>query len=351
LKSAISSALLSAALFGVTTPLAKHLLTGADPILIAGLLYLGSGIGLSAITLLRARGRFVLRLSREDWPWLAAAIAFGGVLGPALLMLGLSRAHAAVASLLLNLEAAFTALIAWMLFHEATSPRVVLGFGVILAGSVALFWPTTIGGQKDWTAMMAIAGACLCWGIDNNLTRRVSGGNAPAIAALKGLAAGITNVAAALVLQARLPDAALLASALVLGFLGYGLSLVLFIVALRNLGTARTSAYFATAPFIGGALAIVMYRDAMGWPFWIAAACMAAGVWLHLTEQHEHEHVHEPLLHTHAHWHDLHHQHEHPDGWDGMEPHVHEHYHAPIRHSHPHFPDLHHRHTHRSRAR
>jgi hypothetical protein len=184
--------------------------------------------------------------------------------------------------------------------------------------------------------------------VDNNLTRKISAGDARAIAAVKGLVAGATNVGLAFALQATLPPAGKLGSALVLGFLGYGMSLVLFILSLRNLGTARTGAYFATAPFIGSAVAIAMYGQPIGWPFWIAAITMAFGVWLHLTEDHEHEHAHEPLVHSHAHSHDAHHQHEHAAGWDGSEPHVHEHHHEPLRHRHPHFPDIHHQHTHSS---
>src|SRR5262249_4351158 len=160
---------------------------------------------------------------------------------------------------------------------------------------------------------------------DNNLTRRISAGDARGIAAVKGLAAGVTNVGLALALGAALPAADKVWSASVLGFFGYGMSLVLFITALRNLGTARTGAYFATAPFIGSAVSILMYGQPMGWPFWIAAVCMMLGVWLHLTEDHEHEHVHEPLVHSHAHTYDAHHQHDHENGWEGSEPHVHEH--------------------------
>jgi len=150
----------------------------------------------------------------------------------------------------------------------------------------------------------------------------------------------------AFALQATLPHAGQLGSALVLGFLGYGMSLVLFIFSLRTLGTARTGAYFATAPFIGSAVSILIYGQPIGWPFGVAALCMGGGVWLHLTEDHEHEHVHEPLVHSHPHSHDAHHQHEHETGWDGSEPHVHEHRHGPLRHRHPHFPDIHHQHTH-----
>jgi drug/metabolite transporter (DMT)-like permease len=340
------AALVSALLFGVTTPLAKQLLTGANPLLIAGLLYAGSGLGLTLMILFQDRGHFTLGLARHDRPWLMAAVASGGVLAPALLMFGLSRADAAAASLLLNLEAVFTAVIAWIFFREATSRRVVLGFAVIFVGSLVLVWPTSLTPQQSALALCAIAAACLCWALDNNLTRRISGGDARGIAAVKGLVAGATNVGLALAFHAALPSTGKLWASLLLGFLGYGMSLVLFIFSLRNLGTARTGAYFATAPFIGSAVAIILYGQSVGWAFWIAAACMAAGVWLHLTENHEHDHFHDPVVHTHAHSHDSHHQHEHPADLEAGEPHVHEHRHEPVLHRHPHFPDIHHQHTH-----
>lgn len=340
------AALLSALLFGITTPVAKELLIGSHPLMVAGLLYAGSGLGLTLLVLVQERGSFHFGLSRSDRPWLAAAVAFGGVIAPALLMFGLSHADAAAASLLLNLEAVFTAVMAWAFFREATSGQVVLGFVLIFIGSLALVWPTTLAGGQDPVALAAIVGACLCWAADNNFTRRISGGDARAIAAVKGVAAGTTNIVLAGMLGATVPAMAHLSGALVLGFFGYGLSLVLFIYSLRNLGTARTGAYFATAPFIGSGVAILLYGQPVGWPFWIAAGCMAAGVWLHLTEHHEHEHVHEALTHTHSHSHDAHHRHEHPPGWDGREPHAHEHRHEPLRHRHPHFPDIHHGHSH-----
>jgi len=166
------------------------------------------------------------------------------------------------------------------------------------------------------------------------------------IAGTKGLVAGITNVGLALALGARLPAPALTAAALGVGFVGYGVSLVLFVVALRGLGSARTGAYFSTAPFVGAAIAIAAFGEPVSWQFWLAAGLMATGVWLHLTEVHEHEHVHEALTHTHAHRHDAHHRHEHAFAWDGREPHTHEHTHEPLVHRHPHYPDVHHRHGH-----
>jgi drug/metabolite transporter (DMT)-like permease len=193
---------------------------------------------------------------------------------------------------------------------------------------------------------VAITGACLAWAIDNNLTRRVSGGDAVMIAGTKGLVAGAVNLSLGLAHGAVLPAPALLASAATLGLLGYGISLVLFVVALRNLGTARTGAYFSVAPFFGAALALFVLRESPSAAFWVAAALMATGVWLHLTERHEHRHVHEPMEHSHPHVHDEHHQHEHGFAWDGQEPHVHPHAHRRLTHSHPHYPDLHHRHEH-----
>jgi len=344
--SGAGTALLSALLFGITTPLAKELLGGANPVLIAGLLYVGSGAGLILWILVQDRGRVRLNFTRAEWPWLVAAVTAGGVIAPALLMVGLARTEAAAASLLLNLEMVFTALLAWLLFREPTAPRIVGGFVSILVGSLILVWPRQITTGNPPAAVLAIIAACLFWGIDNNLTRKISAGDARMIAALKGLVAGVTNIAIALVLGAAFPPARAVSETLVLGFLGYGVSLVLFVYSLRNLGAARTGAYFATAPFIGSALAIVLYGQTAGIGFWLAVLCMGVGVWLHLTEHHEHEHTHDVTVHRHSHTHDPHHRHEHDADWDGVEPHTHEHRHEPLKHSHPHFPDIHHRHVH-----
>ncbi len=333
-------------LFGVTTPLAKEILATTHPLLVAGLLYLGSGLGLAFWVVIADRGRISTGLSRSDWPWLASVIATGGIAAPALLMYGLTKADAASTSLLLNLEVVLTALIAWIIFREATSSRIVVGFGAILAGSLLLAWPHDAAVPMAAGPSLAIAGACLFWALDNNLTRRISTGDARIIAGIKGLAAGLTNTVLALTLGAHWPAPTNLVCTLALGFAGYGISLVLFVYSLRNLGTARTGAYFATAPFVGSVVAIMLYGEPGGWEFWVATACMAGGVWLHLSETHAHPHVHEPLVHSHAHVHDEHHQHSHPTDWDGSEPHAHEHQHEPLSHSHPHFPDVHHQHSH-----
>ena len=345
----ILQALAAAALFGLSTPLAKLLTGNITPVLLAGLLYAGSGLGLSLWMLLRRLRRQPLTeapLTRHDAPWLAGAVLFGGVLGPLLLMLGLVRTLASTASLLLNLEAVLTAVLAWVVFRENVDRRVALGMLAIVAGTVLLSWqPASARVPFPWGAL-AIAGACLCWAIDNNLTRAVAGGDPVQTAAIKGGVAGAINIGIALVLGHRLPAALPLLATGLLGFVGYGLSLVLFVLALRGLGTARTGAYFSTAPFVGAALSLLLFAEHPGLMFWLAGALMALGVWLHVSERHAHEHAHEALAHNHRHRHDEHHQHIHDFPWDGKEPHTHPHTHEPLVHSHQHFPDSHHRHRH-----
>jgi drug/metabolite transporter (DMT)-like permease len=307
-------ALGAALLFGASTPFAKQLIgEGAGlsfPFLLAGLLYLGSGFGLTLTRLVRDRGWKAVGMPSHEWPWLLGAIAFGGVLGPLLLMVGLSHTTAATASLLLNLEAVLTAVLAWLVFKESTDRRIVLGMVLIVLGGAVLAWPT---GEATASGMgpLALAGACLAWAIDNNLTRKVSASDALFIAGSKGLVAGGVNTALAFALGADWPALPLLSTAMLIGFLGYGLSLVLFVLALRSLGTARTGAYFSTAPFVGAAISILVFAEPTPASFWIAAALMAAGVWLHLTEQHSHEHAHGDLVHSHAHFPDIHHRHTH----------------------------------------
>jgi drug/metabolite transporter (DMT)-like permease len=342
-------ALGAAILFGASTPFAKQLIgegfVASSPFLLAGLLYLGSGLGLTLIRLLRDRGWKAVDLQKNEWPWLLGAIAFGGVLGPLLLMVGLAHTTAAIASLFLNLESVLTAVLAWLVFRENTDRRMVLGMVLIVAGGAVLAWPN---GETSASGIgpLALAGACLAWAIDNNLTRKVSASDALFIAGSKGLVAGCVNTGLAFALGATWPTAGLLTSAMLIGFLGYGLSLVLFVLALRGLGAARTGAYFSTAPFVGAALAIAIFGETPTMTFWLATVLMAVGVWLHLTEHHTHDHLHTALTHGHQHWHDAHHQHIHDFDWDGVEPHTHSHQHAPLKHQHTHFPDIHHRHFH-----
>jgi drug/metabolite transporter (DMT)-like permease len=338
-------ALGSAALFGASTPFAKLLVGEIAPLALAGLLYLGSGIGLLAWFLLRRTAERTARLVKADLPWLGGAIVAGGVVGPALLMYGLARTDASSSSLLLNLEAVFTAALAWVVFRENVDRRVLLGMLAIVAGGVALSLAEMPRGG-GLAGPLLIAGACFAWALDNNLTRRVAGADAVMIAGTKGLVAGVVNLALGLFQGAELPGAWLAASAATLGLLGYGISLVLFVVALRHLGTARTGAYFSVAPFFGAALALGLLGESPSAAFWVAGALMAAGVWLHVIERHGHSHSHEPMAHSHPHVHDEHHQHEHDFAWDGQEPHTHAHAHRRLTHDHAHYPDLHHRHHH-----
>ena len=341
-------ALASAALFGASTPFAKLLLGGGvDPWLLAGLLYLGSGAGLS---LARLGGRSLgleaaeAPLRRADLPWLALVVLAGGMAGPLLLMVGLARTPASSAALLLNVEGLATMAIAWIVFRENVDRRLLAGAFAILAGAALLSWqggPAGVG-----VGALAIVGACLAWGIDNNLTRKLSAADPVQITAIKGLAAGLANLGLALARGAPLPDAWGIVGAGVVGFFGYGVSLVLFTLALRNLGTARTGAYFSTAPFIGAGLSLGLFGEPLTARLAAAAVLMALGVYLHLSERHDHAHTHEAMDHEHRHVHDAHHQHAHGPGDPPGEPHTHPHHHAPMRHKHPHYPDLHHRHGH-----
>jgi drug/metabolite transporter (DMT)-like permease len=344
----VGLALLAAVLFGLSAPFAKLLLGRTTPQLLAGLLYLGSGLGLLAVWLVRRGGSREAPLSRRDAPWLAGAIAFGGVVGPLLLLIGLARTPAAAASLLLNLEGVLTAVLAWFVFRENFDRRIALGMLAIVAGGAVLSWEggVRVGG---FLGPLAIAGACLAWAIDNNLTQKVSGGDPVQVAMLKGLVAGTVNTAIAVTLGATWPSGGTVSAAMVLGFLSYGVSLALFVLALRHLGTARTGAYFSLAPFVGAAASVVIFRERPTALFLAGAALMALGVWFHLTERHEHEHRHEAMEHEHAHVHDEHHRHAHggddPPVTDPA-PHAHRHRHEPMVHTHPHYPDLHHRHSH-----
>ena len=339
-------ALLSAALFGASTPLAKALLGDISPWMLAGLLYLASGVGLAALHALRrvrSAPSSEAPLTRRDLPWLAAVVLSGGVAGPVLLMTGLSTTPASTASLLLNLEGLFTLGIAWVVFRENVDRRIALGAATILAGALLLSWsggPEGIG----WGAA-AIAAACLAWGIDNNLTRKLSSADPLQIAMIKGAVAGAVNVSLALSVGAALPSIGPLLGAAVVGFFGYGVSLTLFVLALRHLGSARTGAYFSLAPFAGAAVAILALGEPVTGRFMLAAALMGVGLYLHLVERHEHGHRHERMRHEHRHVHDEHHQHEH-EGWEGPEPHSHPHEHKPLAHAHAHYPDIHHRHSH-----
>jgi len=342
--SGVLAALAAALLFGMGTPLAKVLLHTVNPWLLAGLLYLGSGLGMALIR--HVTGAAPVRLSHAEWPWLAGAIAAGGVIAPVLLMFGLTGMSAAGASLLLNAEGVFTALLAWFAFRENFDRRIALGMAAILAGALVLSWPgaNALHFEALWPSLAVLA-ACFAWGLDNNLTRKVSLSDASWITSVKGLVAGSVNLALAAWQGAAWPTVGSAAGAMLVGVLAYGVSLTLFVLALRHLGTARTGAYFSVAPFFGALLALLM-GEPLTTGLVLAAALMALGVWLHLTEQHSHDHTHEPLEHEHDHVHDEHHQHHHAESVSQTVRHKHRHHHQALKHAHQHYPDAHHDHAH-----
>ena len=337
------AALVAAALFGAGTPASKWLLDSISPWLMAGLLYLGCGLGLTLYRLLTRPP--AVSMAPAEWGWLIAAVLAGGVAGPVLLMFGLTGMPAASTALLLNAESVFTALLAWVFFHENVDRRIALGMLSIVAGAVLLSWPAHLQFSSLWPSL-CVLGACLAWGVDNNLTRKIALSDASFIAAVKGWVAGIINVLLAVIIGTSMPPVHAMLGALVVGSLAYGASLALFVVALRDLGTARTGAYFSVAPFFGAVLAVLWLREPFNGHLIFAGALMAFGVWLHLTEKHSHPHTHESLLHDHWHVHDEHHQHEHDYPVAQGVRHKHVHQHAPLTHSHRHFPDTHHRHRH-----
>ena len=276
-------ALIAAVLFGASAPFAKALLGGSSPQAMAGMLYLGSGIGLAIVRAFRLPVlRSEARLKRKDLPWLAGTVFFGGGLAPLLLMTGLQRTPASTGSLLLNLEAVFTAVIAWLIFREKFSARVALGMAAVVAGGMLLSWQ----GRADWTGIsgpLLIAGACMSWGADNNLTEKISDSDPLQITMIKGLAAGSVNAVIALLLGAQLPGFERILLAGLLGFLGYGVSLVCFVFALRAIGTTRTIAVFSVAPFIGTIVGIAVFNEPVTRSLLLSGALMAVGVWITTT--------------------------------------------------------------------
>ena len=349
-KGAIT-ALAAAVLFGVSAPLAKLLLPGTGPLMLAALLYLGAGVGLTLVTLSAARRQTPDAPPREtplrlaDVPLLLLIIGCGGVAAPVLMLLGLARVSAVVGSLLLNLEAPLTMLLAVGIYGEHLGRRAGAGAGLAALGAGVLSYAPG-GLQAHWRGVVAVVFACLGWAIDNNLTQRLSLRDPVAIARTKGLGAGILTLMLALLTGSALPSPGRAVAALALGFVSYGISVALAVRAMRILGAARQSAFFATAPFIGAVAAVPLLGEAFGLREIAAAGLMALGVSLLLTEVHAHWHEHDLLEHEHAHVHDEHHRHEHRDAERGGEPHAHVHVHPPLSHAHPHVSDLHHRHRH-----
>jgi drug/metabolite transporter (DMT)-like permease len=339
--------LISASLFGLSSPLAKLLLKNISPLTLAGLLYLGAFLGLflySLVTQKKIPEANIERLERKDLPWLIGAILAGGVIAPISQMAGLNLISGFSVSLLLNLEGVATAIIAVFFFRENGGKRIWFALLCMTAAGVLLSWDS---GQSHFNIAgpLLILLAVTCWGIDNNLTRQISNKSPVQITYLKGLVGGAISLSAAMILGKPVPLDITLLFALLLGALSYGISLVFFIKALAGLGSSRTGVFFSLGPFVGALASIVLLRDWIGWVMLPALVLMALGTWLITGEKHQHAHTHPAVTHTHMHRHDdLHHMHRHPEAI--KEPHNHEHTHAELNHTHAHWPDTQHRHAH-----
>jgi drug/metabolite transporter (DMT)-like permease len=342
------AALVAALFFGSIAPGVKFLSKEIPPQSMAGLMYLFAGIGLFLILgFSKEFSQKFSRIQKPDLKWFIGATLFGGILGPAFLTYGLLQMSASTSSLLLNLEGVLTSLIAWFIFKEHFEKKIVYGMILIVLGCLTLTLNSSDNvGADSLLGFALVSFACLSWGIDNNVTRKISHLDPVLIASFKGLIAGSSNLILGYFIGERLSFGIEIFQIGVLGFLGVGVSLVAFIVSLGSIGTARTGAIFSTAPFIGSLLSILALGDALTIPFTIALILMAGGIWLHLSEDHSHEHTHEVLSHAHEHIHDEHHRHLHTHLDPAGEPHTHFHQHEPLTHSHAHFPDIHHQHRH-----
>jgi drug/metabolite transporter (DMT)-like permease len=342
-------ALIAASLFGISAPLSKLLLGNIPPLQLAGLLYLGSGLTLLLLKLLlkvaKSDGKEA-SLHKPDFPWLLGAVISGGVLAPMALMYGLSTTPAATASILLNFEAVSTTLLAAMLFREHIGKRVVVALSLLTLASLTLALNTS-GTMGFSIGTLFIVLACILWGIDNNLTRNISSKDPAIIVIVKGIGAGSFSFVLSLLTGNELPSVSNAFLALIVGGACYGASLMLFILALRGLGSARSSALFASAPFIGALASFVIFQEAPTFQFVVSIPLMMAGAYLLFKETHLHSHEHKKNVHDHIHSHsDDHHTHTHNEQLSSTEKHSHRHQHDTVRHFHNHMPDLYHRHEH-----
>lgn len=347
-KSPLVFIIISASLFGISTPLAKILVKDISPVALAGFLYLGAFAGLSlySAVIKTESDKKAVSLERKDFPWLAGAILTGGIIGPISMMMGLRLVSGFSASLLLNLEGIATAIIAVFFFKENAGKRLWLALICMIIAGIFLTWDPTQG-RFNIVGPLFIIFAMVCWGIDNNLTRSISDKDPVQISKIKGFVAGTISLSLALFLGIRISLDFTIAFALLLGSFSYGISLVFFIKALEGLGSSRTGAFFSFAPFIGAIASLIILREWIGWVMFPAAGLMLIGVWLICSEKHLHTHLHKTVIHTHLHNHrDMHHLHEHSGAFH--EPHTHEHTHIELSHIHVHWPDTHHRHEHRT---
>jgi len=344
-RKGLHAAILSAILFGMSPVACKAIVGQMPSSLLAGLLYLGSGLGLAAVVLHQKLSILdhLRSLSWRQWAYLAGAIVAGGVAAPLFLAFGIRHGMAAEVSLLLNFETVATTMLAWLIFHEHVGYRVWIGKVLIIGASIGIVLSDS-GGVQLSVPGLAVLAACLLWGVDNNLTRELESLPASLLACMKGLSAGIFNVLLSLFLFNGPVTALQVTGTLVIGALSYGVSLVLFIHALRDIGSARTSTWFASGPFIGTILSVIVLGERPPGEYWVAALVMLSGMFFLNGERHMHPHQHKRQVHAHPHVHDEHHRHEH--GEESNEPHDHVHVHEPMTHSHVHWPDIHHRHRH-----
>lgn len=343
----VAAALGAAALFGASAPLIKLLLRHSGVFALSSLLYLGAALSLTLSVAVSRGRRAEAPLRRGDLPSIAAVALLGGMAGPWLLLLGLRHVSGMEGALLLNLEGPLTLLLAVALFGEHVSRRVLLAASLVFVGAVVL--ERDPGRSSVAVAgALAIAGACAAWALDNNVTQRLALRDPLRVVQAKAAAAAVAAASLAVVTGSRFPTGRYALGALLLGGSCYGSSIVLDVWALRLLGAARESALFATAPFIGAALAIPFLTEQLQPRVAVAAAVMAAGVVVLVREDHTHTHAHLPVEHDHAHAHDAHHRHAHDDQRPELvgRRHSHTHRHQPLRHAHPHVSDAHHRHEH-----
>jgi drug/metabolite transporter (DMT)-like permease len=343
-RSGVRNCALAAFLFGASTPAASVIAQDMRPLVLAGLLYLGAALVVSPWWVVRRPDRAALR---QDWKLLALAIVAGGAVGPALLTAGLVETPAATASLLLNMELVATVILAATLFREHLGRNMILAATLVTVAGVLLVWDP--GATVNLSALLII-GACACWGLDNSVTSRIDQLSPQHVTFLKGLVAGSVNLVLGLAI-AGAGDVTgwSVLGALVVGSVGYGLSITLWVRGAQQLGAARGQVIFASAPFLGAALSWVVLSDAIDAVQVVALLIAACGVALSLYSDHLHEHHHHTTQHTHEHDHgDGHHEHQHTDGFDGRHSHVNEH--RELAHAHPHVPDLHHRHEHERRT-
>lgn len=343
----LTLALLSALLFGASTPASKLLLQSFEPFQLAGLLYLGAALGMAPIVMVERRHGARMAFDRRNRLRLGGAVLFGGIVGPVLLLFGLRLTSAGAVSLLLNLEMVATAVLGAALFREHLGRLGWLGVaGVVTAGVLLGGGGGGGGGEARLLGAAAVAAACSCWGLDNHLTALIDGITPARSTLVKGAVAGATNLLVGLWLAPLSASGLALAAALGVGALSYGLSISLYIASAQQLGATRAQGIFAAAPFIGAVLAFTLLGEPFGALEGAACGLLLASIPTLVLSQHAHVHTHEATEHVHTHRHDDdHHLHDHP-GLDPASRHSHVHRHERLVHAHPHWPDVHHRHRH-----